>query len=99
MLLSLFKSAEAIRRGEKDTLQWIVEQIPESKMEEEWKETMTAKKLGLGEEEKKPKPVRQAWGAYQEARKESQEAKRRHIYGAISMVRTRRRRSGDSKAL
>ena len=78
MLLSLFKSAEAIRRGENDPLQWIVDQIHESKMGEEWKETMTAKKLRLSEEEKKPKPVRQAWGAYQEARKESQEAKRKH---------------------
>ena len=29
MMLSLYKSAEAIRRGEKDTLQWIMEQVPE----------------------------------------------------------------------
>ena len=50
-------------------MQWIVEQIPESRMAEEWKETMTAKKLGLGEEEKAPKPVRQARGAYWEVRK------------------------------
>ena len=99
MLLSLFKSAEAIRQGEKDPLQWIVEQISESNMGEEWKETMTAEKLGLREEEKKPKPLRQALGAYNEARKESQEAKGKHMDGAISKRRTRRRRSGDSKAL
>ena len=49
MLLSLFKSAEAIRQGEKNPLQWIVEQIPESKVGDECKETMTAKKLGLSE--------------------------------------------------
>ena len=61
MLRSLFKSAEAIRRGEKDPLQWIVEQIRESKMGDEWKETMTARKLGLDVEEKKPTPGRQAW--------------------------------------
>ena len=49
MLLSLFKSAGAICQGEKDPLQWIVEQIPESKVGDECKETMTAKKLGLSE--------------------------------------------------
>ena len=54
-------------------------------MGDEWKETMTAQKLGLREEEKKPKPLRQALGAYQEARKESQEAKRRHMEEAILM--------------
>ena len=58
MLLSLFKSAKAIRRGEKDPLQWIVEQIHESEMAEEWKETMNAQKLGLRDEEKTTKTVR-----------------------------------------
>ena len=52
MILSLFKTAKAIRRGEKDTLQWIMEQDPESGLAEEWKETMAAQKLGLREEEK-----------------------------------------------
>ena len=40
MILSLFKSAEAICRGEKDPLQWIFGQVPESEMAEEWKEPM-----------------------------------------------------------
>ena len=39
MLLSLFKSAEAIRRWDKDPVQWIVAQIPESKMAEAWAPT------------------------------------------------------------
>ena len=47
---------------------------------------MIAQKLDLRDEETKPKPVRQVWGAYQEARKELQEAKRRHSDGAISKV-------------
>ena len=47
-------------------MQWIMEQVHESEMTEDWKETMAAKKLGVREEEKKPapKPVLQAWGAY-----------------------------------
>ena len=32
-MMSMFKAAESIRRGEKDPLQWIVEQVTESKME------------------------------------------------------------------
>ena len=36
MLLSMFRSAEAIRLGEKDPLQWIMEQVPESEMAVEW---------------------------------------------------------------
>ena len=55
MMLSMFEAAEAIRRGEKDFLQWILEEVQESKMEEWWKETMTPKNLGLVEEERKPK--------------------------------------------
>ena len=35
MMFSMFKAAESIRRGEKDPLQWILEQDNESKMEEE----------------------------------------------------------------
>ena len=32
MMLSMFKAAESIRRGEKDHLQWILEEVQESKM-------------------------------------------------------------------
>ena len=56
MMLSMFKAAESIRRGEKDPLQWILEEVNESKMEAGWKETMTPKNLGLVEDERKPKP-------------------------------------------
>ena len=56
MMLSMFKAAESIRRGEKDPLQWILEEVQESKMEAGWKEAMTPKSLGLVEEEMKPKP-------------------------------------------
>ena len=76
MMLSMFKSAEAIRRGEKDPLLWILEDVQESKMEEWWKETMTLKNLRLIEKESvsKPqaKPVRKAWEEYKEAQMESQ---------------------------
>ena len=65
MMLSMFKSAEAIRRGEKDPLLWILEEVQESNMEEVWKETMTPKNLRLIEKESVPKPqaklVRKAW--------------------------------------
>ena len=37
---------------EKYPLQWILEQVPEYEMAEEWKETMAAQKLDLREEEK-----------------------------------------------
>ena len=37
MMLNMFKAAESIRRGEKDPLQWILEEVQESKMEEGWK--------------------------------------------------------------
>ena len=47
MMLSMFKAAESIRQGEKDTLQWILEEVQASKMEEGWKETMTPKSLRL----------------------------------------------------
>ena len=33
MMLSMFKAAESIRRVEKDHLQWILEEVQESKME------------------------------------------------------------------
>ena len=33
MMLSMFKAAEAIRQGEKDPLQWILEEVQGSKME------------------------------------------------------------------
>ena len=66
IMLSMFKEAESIRRGEKDHLQWILEEVQASKMEEGWKETMTSKSLRLTEKESvaKPKPksqVRKAW--------------------------------------
>ena len=80
MMLSMFKVAESIRRGEKDPLQWILEEVQESKMEEWWKETITWKKLGLIEEENVPKPqakpVRKAWDEYREAQRASQLVKR-----------------------
>ena len=34
MTLSMFKAAESIRQGEKDPLQWILEEVQISKMEE-----------------------------------------------------------------
>ena len=49
MMLSMFKAAESIRRGEKDPLQWILEEVQGSKMEKWWKETMTPKSLILVE--------------------------------------------------
>ena len=49
MMLSLFKAAESIRRGEKDPLQWILEEVQGSKMEKWWKETMSPKSLILVE--------------------------------------------------
>ena len=81
MMLSMFKAAESIRRGEKDPLQWILEEVQESKMEEGWKETMTPKNLRLIEKESVPKPkaksqVRKAWEEYKEAEAEAAMAKR-----------------------
>ena len=71
MMLSMFKSAEAIRRGEKDPLLWILEEVEASQMEEWWKAAMTSKNLGLVEKESAPKPqakpVRKAWEEYKEA--------------------------------
>ena len=81
LMMSMFKAAESIRRGEKDPLQWIFEQVTESKMEQVWKETMTPKRLVVVEEGRKPKPkpkpVRKAWEDYKEAQRESQVDKRR----------------------
>ena len=74
-------AAESIRRGEKDHLQWILEEVKASKMDEAWKETMTPKNLGLIEVERtpkpKPKPARAAWEEYKEAQREAVVAKRR----------------------
>ena len=68
MMLSMFKAAEAIRRGENDTLQWILEEVQEPKMEAGWKEAMTPKSLRLIDKEKKSKPkakpLAKAWEAY-----------------------------------
>ena len=66
MMLSMFKAAESIRQVEKYPLQWILEEVQASKMEEGWKDTMTPKSLRLLEKESvaKPKPksqVRKAW--------------------------------------
>ena len=76
MMLSMFKSAEAIRRGEKYPLLWILEEVQGSQMEEGWKAAMTSKNLGLIEKESAPnpqsKPVRKAWEEYKEAQKEAQ---------------------------
>ena len=48
-IISMFMTAESIRRGEKDPLQWIFEEVMTYKMEVVWKETMTPKNLGLVE--------------------------------------------------
>ena len=66
MMLSMFKAAESIRRAEKDPLQWILEEVKQTKIEDGWKETMTSKNLILIEKESVPKPkaksqVRKAW--------------------------------------
>ena len=81
LMMSMFMAAESIRRGEKDPLMWILEEVMASKMEEAWKETMTPKNLGLVEVERtpkpKPKPARAAWEEYKEAQREAVVAKRR----------------------
>ena len=72
MLLSLLRSATAIRRVEIDPLQWIVDHVPTTRQPDEWKELMTAKTLGLGLEDKtstKLTPAQQACRAYREVRK------------------------------
>ena len=80
-MMNMFMAAEYIRKGEKDPLQWILEEFFASKMEETWKETMTPKKLGLVEVEMapkpKPRPARAAWEEYKEAESEAAVAKRR----------------------
>ena len=45
LMMSMFMAAESIRKGEKYPLQWILEEVMASKMEEAWKETMTPKNL------------------------------------------------------
>ena len=81
LMMSMFMAAESIRKGEKDPLQWILEEVMASKMEEAWKETMTPKNLGLVEVERAPKPeprpARAAWEEYNEAEMEAAVAKRR----------------------
>ena len=62
-------------------MQWILEEVQASKMEEGWKETMTPKSLKLLEKEvvAKPKPksqVRKAWEEYKAAESEAEMAKR-----------------------
>ena len=47
LMMSMFMAAQYIRRGEKDPLQWILEEVMAPKMEEAWKKTMTPKNLGL----------------------------------------------------
>ena len=81
MMLSMFKAAESIRQGEKDPLQWILEEVQTSKMEEGWKETMTPKSLRLLEKESvaQPKPksqVRKACEEYKAAEAEAEIANR-----------------------
>ena len=49
LLMSMFVAAESIRRGEKNPLSWIVEEVMVSQMEERWKEAMTPKSLCLVE--------------------------------------------------
>ena len=68
----MFMAAESIRRGEKDPLSWIVEEVMVLQMEEKWKETMTPRNLCLVEPQEqahkpKPKPARAAWEEYKEA--------------------------------
>ena len=62
-------------------MQWILEEVQQSKMEEGWKETMTPKNLRLIEKESVPKPkakshVRKAWEEYRAADAEAVIAKR-----------------------
>ena len=68
LMMSMFMAAESIRKSEKDPVQWILEEVMASKMEETWKKTMTPKNLGLVEVERapkpKPRPARAAWEEY-----------------------------------
>ena len=55
-----------------------MEQIPATRLSDEWKATLSAKKLGIVVEEEeppKPMPVQQAWEVYKEARRKVQETK------------------------
>ena len=81
LLMSMFVAAESIRRGEKDSLSWIVEEVMVSQMEEMWKEAMTPKNLSLVEPQErapnaKSKPARAAWEEYKEAERQAAAAKR-----------------------
>ena len=51
--MSMFMAAESIRRGEKDPLSWIVEEVMVSQIEEKGKEAMTPKRLSLVEPQKR----------------------------------------------
>ena len=79
--MSMFVAAESIRKGEKDPLSWIVEEVMVSQMEERWKEAMTPKSLRLVEPQErapkpKPKPARAAWDENKEAERQAAAAKR-----------------------
>ena len=79
--MSMFMAAESIRRGEKDPLSWIVEEVMVSQMDEKWKEAMTPKTLCLVEPQErapkhKPKPARAAWEECKEAERQAALAKR-----------------------
>ena len=81
LLMSMFMAAESIRRGEKDPLMWIVEEVMVSQMEEKWKEAMTPKTLCLVEPQEraakpKQKPARAAWEEYKEAERQAALTKR-----------------------
>ena len=80
-MMSMFMAAESIRKGENDPLQWILEEVMASKMDEAWNETMTPKNLGLVEVEitpkPKPKPARAECEEYNKAEMEAAIAKRR----------------------
>ena len=81
LLMSMFMAAESIRRGEKDPLSWIVEEVMVSQMEEKWKEAMTPRCLNLMKPQERvfkpqPKPARAAWEEYKEAERQAALAKR-----------------------
>ena len=81
LLMSMFVAAESIRKGDKDPLSWIVEEVMVSHMEERWKEAMTPRRLNLLKPQEivfnpQPKPARAAWEEYKEAERQAVAAKR-----------------------